>query len=83
MTDTSASDLFSPTSIGAIKVSNRIAMAPLTRSRAGMDGVHADLAVEYYRQRATAGLIITEATNISRQGRGLCLHAGHLHPGVG
>jgi N-ethylmaleimide reductase len=39
--------LFSPTSIGAIPVANRIAMAPLTRSRAGMDGVQSALAVEY------------------------------------
>jgi len=60
--------LFSPTAIGAIPVDNRIAMAPLTRSRAGMDGVQSPLAVEYYRQRASAGLIISEATNISRQG---------------
>jgi N-ethylmaleimide reductase len=58
------------TTIGAIQVSNHIAMAPLTRSRADKDGVHSSLAVEYYRQRASAGLIITEATNISRQGRG-------------
>ncbi|EJN18345.1 NADH:flavin oxidoreductase [Pseudomonas sp. GM78] len=64
------SDLFSPLSIGAIKVANRVAMAPLTRSRATMEGVHTQLAVEYYRQRASAGLIISEATNISRQGRG-------------
>ena len=63
-------DLFSPTRIGAIPVANRIVMAPLTRARAGMDGVHSPLAVEYYRQRASAGLIIAEATNISSQGRG-------------
>ncbi|MBU8974556.1 MULTISPECIES: alkene reductase [unclassified Lysobacter] len=72
----SAELLFSPTRIGAIEVSNRIAMAPLTRSRAGMDGVHTPLAVEYYRQRASAGLIITEATNISRQGRGYAYTPG-------
>lgn len=69
-------DLFSPTRIGAISVANRIAMAPLTRSRAGMDGVHSPLAAEYYRQRASAGLIITEATNISRQGRGYAFTPG-------
>ncbi len=68
--------LFSPTTIGAISVANRIAMAPLTRSRADMEGVHSALAVEYYRQRATAGLIITEATNISRQGRGYAFTPG-------
>jgi len=69
-------DLFSPTTIGAIPVSNRIAMAPLTRARAGMDGVHTPLAVDYYRQRASAGLIITEATNISLQGRGYAFTPG-------
>lgn len=76
MSITLEADLFSPTSIGAIEVSNRIAMAPLTRSRAGMDGVHNPLAVDYYRQRASAGLIITEATNISRQGRGYAYTPG-------
>ncbi|MBI3346098.1 MAG: alkene reductase [Burkholderiales bacterium] len=68
--------LFSPTHLGAIEVSNRIAMAPLTRSRAGMDGVQTPLAVEYYRQRASAGLLIAEATNISRQGRGYAYTPG-------
>ena len=70
------SSLFSPLSIGAIEVANRIVMAPLTRSRAGMDGVHTELAVEYYRQRATAGLLISEATNISVQGRGYAFTPG-------
>ncbi|WP_433771327.1 alkene reductase [Pseudomonas putida] len=68
--------LFSPTRLGAIEVRNRIAMAPLTRSRAGMDGVQTPLAVEYYAQRASAGLLITEATNISRQGRGYAYTPG-------
>lgn len=68
--------LFSPISIGAIPVANRIAMAPLTRSRAGADGVPSPLAVEYYRQRASAGLIISEATNISRQGQGYAFTPG-------
>ncbi|MFK8252971.1 alkene reductase [Ancylobacter terrae] len=71
-----AAALFSPTTIGAIPVVNRIAMAPLTRSRAGTDGVHTPLAIDYYRQRAAAGLIITEATNISRQGRGYAFTPG-------
>ena len=68
--------LFTPTRLGAIEVKNRIAMAPLTRSRADMEGVQTPLAVEYYRQRASAGLIITEATNISRQGRGYAYTPG-------
>lgn len=71
-----ATALFSPTTIGAIPVANRIAMAPLTRSRAGTDGVHTPLAIDYYRQRAAAGLIISEATNISRQGRGYAFTPG-------
>ncbi|GAB4065151.1 alkene reductase [Ancylobacter sonchi] len=69
-------DLFSPTTIGAFDVVNRIAMAPLTRSRADADGVHSRLAIDYYRQRASAGLIISEATNISRQGRGYAFTPG-------
>lgn len=69
-------DLFSATTLGAIPVANRIAMAPLTRARARMDGVHTPLSIEYYRQRATAGLIITEATNISQQGRGYAFTPG-------
>src|SRR5215813_10716747 len=67
---------FEPTTLGSIEITNRIAMAPLTRSRADRDGVHSSLAVEYYRQRASAGLIITEATNISRQGRGYAYTPG-------
>lgn len=75
MPDTEAT-LFSPTRIGIIEVANRIAMAPLTRARADMEGVHSALAVEYYRQRAGAGLIISEATNISREGRGYAYTPG-------
>ncbi len=62
--------LFQPVDLGPIQIQNRIVMAPLTRSRATPDGVPRDMHVEYYRQRATAGLIITEATNISGEGRG-------------
>jgi len=63
--------LFTPFAIGDIAVKNRIVMAPLTRNRAthGNDAPNA-LNVEYYRQRAGAGLIITEGTQISRQGQG-------------
>ncbi len=63
-------DLFNPLRIGAIEAANRIVMAPLTRSRVGEDGVPGELQAEYYAQRASAGLLITEATNISAQGRG-------------
>jgi N-ethylmaleimide reductase len=68
--------LFDPTKIGAIAVDNRVAMAPLTRARADMDGVQTPLAVDYYRQRASAGMIIAEATNISRQARGYAYTPG-------
>jgi N-ethylmaleimide reductase len=69
-------DLFSPGQIGGIPVSNRVAMSPLTRARADMEGVQTPLAIDYYRQRASAGLIITEATNITRQARGYAFTPG-------
>lgn len=62
--------LFEPYTLGDITLSNRIVMAPLTRNRAGAGFVPGDLAVEYYAQRASAGLIISEATQISQQGQG-------------
>jgi N-ethylmaleimide reductase len=63
--------LFQPISIGRFQTSHRVAMAPLTRSRAGQPGdIPTDLNVEYYRQRASAALLITEATQISQQGQG-------------
>ncbi len=54
------SDLFQPVSLEPYRLANRIVMAPLTRSRASEDGVPNSLMVEYYAQRASAGLIITE-----------------------
>jgi N-ethylmaleimide reductase len=71
-----SNSLFSPGKIGAIPVANRIAMSPLTRARADREGNQTPLAIDYYRQRASAGLIITEATNISRQGRGYAFTPG-------
>lgn len=66
----SASKLFEPYKLGAITLSNRTVMAPLTRNRA-IDGlVPNPLAVDYYGQRATAGLLITEASQVSQQGQG-------------
>jgi N-ethylmaleimide reductase len=62
--------LFEPVRIGEVELSNRIVMAPLTRNRAAPGQVPAELAVEYYRQRASAGLIITEASQISPMGQG-------------
>ncbi len=63
-------DLFSPLQLGALTLPNRVFMAPLTRGRATREAVPTPLMAEYYRQRASAGLIITEATGISRQGLG-------------
>ncbi len=65
-----ALDLFSPAKLGSIALKNRIVMAPLTRNRAGEGGVPQDLNVTYYEQRASAGLIVTEATPISAMGHG-------------
>ncbi|WP_349998231.1 alkene reductase [Stenotrophomonas lacuserhaii] len=62
--------LFSATRLGAIAIANRVVMAPLTRNRALPDRVPTPLAVEYYGQRAGAGLIIAEATQISPLGQG-------------
>src|SRR3984885_15955147 len=62
--------LFDPITIGAIHAPNRIMMAPLTRGRATHSHVPTPLMGEYYSQRASAGLIISEATGISQQGLG-------------
>ena len=62
--------LFQPIRLGAIDAPNRIIMAPLTRGRATAEGVPTPIMVDYYRQRAGAGLIISEATGISREGLG-------------
>ncbi len=68
LTDDAA--LLQPITIGANTARNRLFMAPLTRSRAQADGTPSDLQVEYYAQRASAGLIITEATAVSQVGNG-------------
>ncbi|HSZ51308.1 MAG TPA: alkene reductase [Caulobacteraceae bacterium] len=62
--------LFEPITLGAIEAPNRILMAPLTRGRATRNHVPMPLMGEYYAQRASAGLIISEATGISQQGLG-------------
>ena len=66
----SIAPLFKPINLGAIALPNRIIMAPLTRARSGESRIPNDLMLEYYSQRASAGLIITEATQISAQGAG-------------
>ena len=65
-----------PTKLGSIQVSNRIVMAPMTRSRADVAGVVSELTVRYYAQRASAGLIITEATNVSPEAVGYPMTPG-------
>lgn len=62
--------LFDPYILGSLKLSNRIVMAPLTRNRAGPGLVPSEYAAAYYSQRASAGLIITEATQISADAQG-------------
>ncbi|MAT65250.1 MAG: alkene reductase [Gammaproteobacteria bacterium] len=64
------SKLFSPIHLGDLELPNRIVMAPLTRNRAGDGNVPTALNTEYYRQRAGAGLIISEAAQVSPQGVG-------------
>jgi N-ethylmaleimide reductase len=65
-----AADLFTPIQVGPYRIENRIVMAPLTRNRAGAGNVPQAMHAEYYAQRASAGLIITEATQTSPQGVG-------------
>ncbi|MGB9191358.1 alkene reductase [Acinetobacter haemolyticus] len=62
--------LFSSYQLGNIELNNRIVMAPLTRNRAGKGLVPSEFAADYYAQRASAGLIITEATQVSPQAQG-------------
>ncbi|WP_296582478.1 alkene reductase [Xanthobacter sp.] len=66
----SATSLFEPFRLGELTLPNRIVMAPLTRNRAAAGFVPSDLAPQYYALRADAGLLITEASQISQQGQG-------------
>jgi N-ethylmaleimide reductase len=63
-------ELLTPVSLGAMALKNRLVMAPLTRMRAIDGDVPSPLAKTYYSQRASAGMIITEATQISPLGKG-------------
>jgi len=73
-------DLFTPVRLGVLDLPNRIVMAPLTRSRAPDHGVQKAMNAEYYAQRASAGLIIAEATQISQQGQGYAFTPGIYSP---
>ncbi|MBL8889151.1 MAG: alkene reductase [Planctomycetaceae bacterium] len=67
---TTAPHLFQPVDLGGLRLKNRLVLAPMTRARAGQQRIPNSLMAEYYRQRAGAGLVITEATTISPQGNG-------------
>lgn len=60
--------LFDPIQLGDIHAANRILMSPLTRGRSTDGHVPTEIMIDYYRQRASAGLIITEGTGISQEG---------------
>lgn len=66
----SRTDLFSPCEFNGLRLKNRIVMSPLTRSRASADGRVGELQATHYAQRASAGLLITEATAVAPEGRG-------------
>jgi N-ethylmaleimide reductase len=68
--------LFEPVQLGDILLANRVVMAPMTRSRAGPGDVPTELNVEYYRQRASAGLIVSEGVQPSANGKGYCRTPG-------
>ena len=70
------SALLSPAKLGKISIANRIVMAPMTRSRADSNDCPSQLHVDYYSQRASAGLIITEGTQPSKNGKGYCRTPG-------
>ncbi len=74
-------DLFAPVRLGPYQLGNRIVMAPLTRSRAGEGDVPRPMTAEYYAQRASAGLIISEASQISPEGKGYAWTPGIYSPG--
>ncbi len=70
--------MFTPLQVGNVTLKNRMAMAPMTRQRSTLDGVPTDLNVEHYRQRASAGLIVSEGIYPAFMGRGY-LFAPGLH----
>ncbi|MEH2627154.1 N-ethylmaleimide reductase [Bradyrhizobium sp. AZCC 1719] len=74
------SPLFTPVRVGRYTLPNRLVMAPMTRSRAGLDGTPGELATEYYSQRAGVGLIVTEGTQPSDDGQGYLTTPGIYTP---
>ena len=80
MSSTAHDSLFTPLKVGALELPNRVLMAPLTRNRAHADGTPNSMAQTYYRQRASAGLIVSEATQISAMGKGYLDTPGIYEP---
>lgn len=74
------SPLFTPTRLGSLDLPNRLVMAPMTRNRAGADGVPTPSMATYYAQRAGAGLIVTEGTQPSAAGQGYPFTPGSHTP---
>ena len=68
--------LFEPCQLGSVELKNRVVMAPMTRSRSYDDGTPTAMMVDYYRQRGSAGLIITEGTYTAEDGKGYCRTPG-------
>ncbi len=75
--------LLSPYKLGDLELSNRMVMAPMTRCRAVNGNVPGPLSVTYYTQRASAGLIITEGSQVSPMGVGYDRTPRYLLPGTG
>src|SRR5450755_2898979 len=71
---------FTPVRVGRYTLPNRLVMAPMTRSRARLDGTPGELAAEYYSQRASVGLIVTEGTQPSDDGQGYLATPGIFSP---
>ena len=73
-------DLFAPANFGALRLDNRLVMAPLTRMRSGLDGIPGPIVAEHYAQRASAGLIVSEGTYPSFSGHAFVGQPGLVTP---
>lgn len=73
--------LLTPTKLGSLSLRNRVVMAPMTRSRASAEGVQPAFVADYYAQRASAGLLISEAIAVAKQGSGYVLIPGLWNEG--
>ena len=73
---------FTPVRVGRYSLPNRLVMAPMTRSRAKFDGTPGERAAEYYAQRASVGLIVTEASNLRMMDRATSLRQASTLPRI-